>query len=73
MVDFSRSKEVIINGTKKAIPFEGEGFVYQINSFVNSIKLGDKETPVMTYQASLEVMQFMDEVRKQLGVTYPFE
>lgn len=73
MTDFSRSIEIFINGNREEIPFLGEGFVHQINSFMETVERGETENSIMTHEKSRKVMKFMDEVRRQVGVTYPFE
>lgn len=73
MIDFSRSTEVYINGTKFDIPYEGEGFVHQIRSFSESVENGLQENPIMTHQASIKCVKTMDYARKLIGLKYPFE
>ncbi len=73
MEHFSRSTRVIINDDIINIPFIEEGFGYQINSFINTINNGKTENDIMSYYESQKVMSVMDEVRKIIGVKYPFE
>lgn len=73
MVDFSRSKQVIINGVSKEFPMIGEGFCYQIKEFVSLIEQQQKESRIMSLSDSYEVMKMMDQIRKDIGVVYPFE
>ncbi len=73
MEDFSRSKKIFVNDEKIDIPFIEGGFSYQINSFVKTIDNGQLENEIMTYDESKKVMSIMDQVRKIIGVKYPFE
>ncbi len=73
MIDFSRSKEVYINNTKYNIEFEGEGFVHEIRSFVNSIENNLFENPIMTHELSDSTIKLMDSIREIIGLKYPFE
>ncbi len=73
MIDFFRAITVYINKTKFDIPYEGEGFVHQIRSFSESIQRGETENYIMTFNASMRCMKTMDEVRRQIGLKYPFE
>jgi len=49
------------------------GFQYQIAEVARRIDAGEKESPVITLENSLEVMRTMDEIRRQVGVVYPGE
>ena len=49
------------------------GFQYQIAEVARRIAAGEKESPVITLENSLEVMRTMDEIRRQVGVVYPGE
>lgn len=73
MENFSRSKRMYLNGKVIDIPFVGGGFSYQIDSFVETINNGLLENEIMTYEESRKVMKIMDEVRRIVGVKYPFE
>lgn len=73
MIDFSRATTIYVNKTKFDIPYEGEGFVHQIRSFSESVENKDVENPIMTHNASMRCMKTMDEVRRQIGLKYPFE
>ncbi len=54
-------------------PCIGEGFVHQINAFTNTLDNNLTENNVMTHHAMLEVMELLDEIRRQIDVKYPFE
>ena len=49
------------------------GFQYQAAEAARQIAAGATSSPLMSWQASVEVMEIMDEVRRQLGVVYPGE
>nr|WP_284252739.1 Gfo/Idh/MocA family oxidoreductase [Litorihabitans aurantiacus] len=49
------------------------GFQFQAAEAARRIAAGETSSPLMTWQASVEVMEMMDEVRRQLGVRYPGE
>ena len=49
------------------------GFEYQVAEAARCIAAGLPESPRMTWDSSRAVMAVMDEVRRQVGVTYPGE
>jgi predicted dehydrogenase len=49
------------------------GFQYQAAEVARRVAEGATESPLMTLDNSLEVMRTMDEIRRQVGVTYPGE
>ncbi|WP_127128190.1 Gfo/Idh/MocA family protein [Georgenia sp. SYP-B2076] len=49
------------------------GFEYQAAEVARAVSEGRQESATMPWQATLEVMATMDEVRRQLGVVYPGE
>lgn len=53
-------------------PVDG-GFQYQAAEVARRITEGATESPRITWANTLEVMATMDEVRRQVGVTYPGE
>ncbi len=53
--------------------FVANGFEYQAAEVGRCVREGLIESPVMSHQASVEVMAVMDEVRRQIGLLYPFE
>ena len=73
MIDFSRCKEVYVNSVRYDIPYEGEGFVHEIRSFVEDIEHAKTEDAIMTHEASKKSMQLMDDIREEIGLEYPFE
>ena len=54
-------------------PFAINGFEGQIEEAVARIARGDIESQVVSHADTLQVTQWMDAIRSQLGVVYPFE
>jgi predicted dehydrogenase len=54
-------------------PFAINGFEYQIEEAQRCIRAGLVESPRMNHSDSLAALRWMDEIRRQLGVRYPFE
>jgi predicted dehydrogenase len=54
-------------------PFRINGFEYQIEEAQRCIRAGLIESPRMTHSDSLATLRWMDEIRRQVGVRYPFE
>ncbi|MDO5080823.1 Gfo/Idh/MocA family protein [Buchananella hordeovulneris] len=57
-------------GRAQAAGVEG-GFEYQAAEVARCLAAGRTESAVMPWRATLEIMEIMDEVRRQLGVEYP--
>ncbi len=49
------------------------GFQYEAAEVARCLAAGVTQSPAMTWQDSIEVMEIMDEVRAQVGVAYPWE
>jgi predicted dehydrogenase len=73
MKNFHACQTVVVNKKKKTIPFEGEGFVHEIRSFVECIQNQKRENPIVTHDMTQKRMELMDYVRKDIGLVYPFE
>jgi predicted dehydrogenase len=54
------------------LPFRASGFEYQIEEVMACIAAGKLQSEVMSWQESIDTMQIMDEIRSQVGVSYPF-
>jgi predicted dehydrogenase len=50
-----------------------QGLQYEAAEVARRVAAGETESPRMTWQGTLDVMRTMDEVRRQIGVTYPGE
>jgi Predicted dehydrogenases and related proteins len=49
------------------------GFQYEAAEVARCLEAGVTQSPAMTWQDTIEVMDVMDQVRAQTGVTYPWE
>ena len=74
--------KVTINGEtseyRSSVPlynpeYVDEGFQYEVSHVNECLRKGLKESPVMTLNKSLRVLKQCDTLRKQWGLTYPFE
>ncbi|MCR4902435.1 MAG: Gfo/Idh/MocA family oxidoreductase [Butyrivibrio sp.] len=54
-------------------PKQITGYEYEIQSCVRAIKEGWKECPEMPHAETLKMLNMMDFIRKNLGITYPVE
>jgi predicted dehydrogenase len=54
-------------------PFRINGFEGEIEEAMRCIRAGLVESPLMPHAESLATLAWMDEIRRQLGVVYPFE
>lgn len=53
--------------------YEGLGLREEALEFARVVRAGEIESPLMTHQTSIELMEMMDEIRGQIGVSYPGE
>ena len=51
----------------------GGGLREEAAEFARIVRAGETESPLMTHETTLELMREMDEIRRQIGVTYPGE
>ncbi|WP_195266306.1 Gfo/Idh/MocA family oxidoreductase [Clostridium sp. 1001275B_160808_H3] len=74
---FWASKEAYLyieDTTEKYIDeYEGTGFKYEIEEVNNCIMNKALESNVASHNFTLELAKIMDEVRRQIGLVYPFE
>ena len=56
-----------------ALPTHENGFVYEIQAVHQDIRNGRAENALMPLDESLAILKTMDAVRRQWGLTYPFE
>jgi predicted dehydrogenase len=60
--------------TTDAGPISGhEGLAYQAAHFAGLLAEGALESPLLTLDETLTIMQTMDEIRRQIGLVYPNE
>ena len=55
------------------MPFSGNGFNYEAESFGNLLIEGKKENPIMPLDESLRIMKQMDQIRKEWNLIYPMD
>jgi predicted dehydrogenase len=55
------------------LPKQISGYEYEIEECRRCLKQNLCESPFVPHHVSVEVMQMMDEMRKQMGIVYPFE
>lgn len=55
------------------MPFEVNGFEYEIREAMACVREGRKQSDLMTPEQSIAVMRIMDEVRRQNALRFPFE
>ncbi len=65
---FTNEEELI-----ELCPFRASGFEYQIEEVINCISNGAKESKVMPLKQTLNNIQLMDGIRKEIGLKYNFE
>ncbi len=59
------------NQEEKTIQDDTEKFIYQIQDFMENIKLGRLESKIFPHQKTIDILEALDECRKQMGVIYP--
>jgi predicted dehydrogenase len=52
-------------------PFDGNGYQYEAAEVQRCLRAGLLESPLMPQTTTLEIMNLMDTVRDEIGVTYP--
>ena len=55
------------------MPFTGNGFNYEAESFGNLLLDGKKESPIMPLNESLEIMRQMDQIRRKWNLEYTMD
>jgi len=71
--NFWRSQKVDIAGELHELPFKGDGFPYQIESFIDTLDKGLLENEIMTHDQTRKSMKLLDRIRETIGLKYPFE
>lgn len=64
-----------VEGTSQTIdmPIQGNGYNYEAEEAMECIRQGAVESPSMSWQASMDLMEMMDTLRGQWGLQYPME
>ena len=52
-------------------PIEHHEYYYEVKEFIDVVQSGRQESAINSWENSLITMEIMDEIRKQLGVSYP--
>ena len=52
-------------------PAEMDEYYYEIKEFIDIVQAGKQQSTINSWDNSLTTMEIMDEIRRQLGVTYP--
>lgn len=69
--------DVFVSGLSNDKHFEVEeeinGYEYELYESMQMIKEGKLEATSMLHKDTIKIMEFMDEIRTQFGVKYPFE
>ena len=58
---------------KKSAPLRASGFEYQTEEAMRCIRAGLLESPTASHDYTLSMMTLMDDIRKEIGLKYPFE
>lgn len=62
------------DGTTEHLPRQHEGgFQFEAAEAARQIAVGQHSSPLMSWRDTIEVMEIMDEARRQLGVVFPGE
>lgn len=71
----SNMRVVLFDGTTTEYPnsYSGHGLREQAIEMARVVYAGLLESPLMPHSESIEVMKSMDEIRRQIKLTYPFE
>ncbi len=66
---------VTLDGTVTEYPnnYQGHGLREQAAELERLVHGNEIESQILTHQMSIEVMESLDEIRKQIGLRYPFE
>ncbi len=68
ITNHSTEKQEIIE-----MPFNGNGFNYEAESFSDLLLSDKKDSDIMPMQESLEIITLLDRIREKWGLRYPFE
>jgi predicted dehydrogenase len=66
---------IMRDGTTTEYPntYKGHGLREQAAELERMVRNAEIESPLLTHQMSVEIMQTLDEIRNQIGLRYPFE
>ncbi|MBT8264769.1 MAG: Gfo/Idh/MocA family oxidoreductase [Muriicola sp.] len=66
----------IVNDTEEehiSLPKLGKGYTYEINEVHECIRNNKLESELWSHANSMELIEILDAIRKQLGISFPFE
>lgn len=55
------------------LPYEHNGYQYEAAEVMNCIREGRRESEIVTWDESLQIMRTLDRIRDQWGLKYPME
>lgn len=70
---FWRPDEFIYQGVTRRQEYPGTGFQFEARHVMECLREGRSESPLWPLASSLDLMQTMDEMRAQWGLSYPAE
>ncbi|GAA1558346.1 Gfo/Idh/MocA family oxidoreductase [Kribbella sancticallisti] len=53
------------------VPTHGLGYHYEAAEVMRSLRAGQVECPALPHAATIEILELLDETRRQIGVSYP--
>ena len=76
--DFWRAQTLELQCEAKEVatlecPFLCNGYEYQALELERMLRAGDVESPLLPHAESIGLLELMDELRRRMGVQYPFE
>jgi predicted dehydrogenase len=54
-------------------PFRGSGFEFEMEEVMHCVRNGKIESPIMPHAQTQANMELMDSIRREIGLSYPFE
>lgn len=65
----------LLDGSISAYPnnYSGHGLREQAEHFKQLVKSGSLQSPILSWQDTIDIMSSLDSVRSQIGLKYPFE
>jgi len=75
--DFWRARKAIVRNDHGSLEYtderESTGFNYEIEEMNRLLVDNKKQSDFMPHRMSLNNMEMLDEIRRQIGLVYPFE
>lgn len=53
------------------VPAHGLGYHYEAAEVMRALRAGQVECPALPHAATIEILELLDETRRQIGVSYP--